>query len=475
MAKKPPTIDDGRSMEITRQALADREHEAAADSGIDVDLAQTLVGEQDGDPPNGSAPRNASIAASGSPVAPSPAIITLEASVPAFIDSRRNNVSPRTAMTYRSALRRFLRYIDDQERINPESSISRLSDRLDLLLDYADDLAQSGLSESTYTLYLKALNQWLDYLFESNILGDDITATTYQRLRDKLSAKTHISLKSTNLKPEKERRAPGDEVIARFLRAAREDDTVDPDASLDDQRRGELRRLRNIAILETLVSTGARISEVMGLDVGDLLDDEAAVIRRGVGKGDKSRAVFFDEVAWFAVQAYMGETGVRRASHPIFLRHDRGAGDKIMRLSDTGAQREIRRLRSKVVLSLCEDLVRLLLADHAPTEDHVAHLAARIAEDDAWPEQLTNAQNARPELADDVYRLRIQIRQARETTAHSFRHAFATKVLSNTGDLAGTQDLMGHANPNTTRRYAKLSRERLRQLHREGVSRSKSG
>jgi site-specific recombinase XerD len=294
-------------------------------------------------------------------------------------------------------------------------------------------------------------------------------------MRDKLSAKTQISLKSTNLKPEKERRAPGDEVIERFLRAAREDDTVDPDASTADQRRGELRRLRNVAILETLVSTGARIGEVMGFDVGDLLDDKAAVIRRGVGKGDKSRVVFFDEIAWFAVQAYMGETGVSQASDPIFLRHDRGAGDKIKRLSETGAQREIRRLRSQVVLDLCEDLVRLLLADHDPTEDHVAHLAARIGEDEAWPEQLAIAQHAHPELADQVYRLRMYIRQARETTAHSFRHAFATKVLSNTGDLAATQDLMGHASPDTTRRYAKLSSERLRQVHREGVKRSLPG
>jgi len=471
MPEKPRAIDDSRSKEIAQQALADREREASQDGEVDVILAQDRIEEHNEDLSNGSNSRKTNRSPSGSSAAPFPAM-TLEASVPAFIDSRRSNVSPSTSMTYRTALRRFLRYLDTQEPVNPDSSVSRLSNRLDLLLSYADNLAQSGLSESTYTLYLTALNQWLDYLFENNVLGDDITATDYQRLRDRLSAKTHISLKSTNLKPEKERRAPGDEVIDQFLRAARTDDTVDPDASLDDQRRGELRRLRNVAILETLVSTGARIGEVMGLNVGDLLDDKAAVIRRGVGKGDKSRVVFFDDAAWFAVQAYIGETGVSRASHPLFLRHDRGAGDKIKRLGETGAQREIRRLRSRVILSLCEDMVRLLLADHDLTEDHIAHLATRVAEDEAWPQQLANAQHAHPELADQVYRLRMQIRQARETTAHSFRHAFATKVLSNTGDLAATQDLMGHASPDTTRRYAKLSSERLRQVHREGLTRS---
>jgi len=408
---------------------------------------------------------------SSSSVAPS-RTMTLEASVPAFLASRRNNVSPNTSATYETALHRFLDFLEGHDVLGPESPTLSLADHLTVLLEYADSLAHSGLSESTYRLYLTVLNQWLDYLFESNILGDDITATDHQRLRDQLSAKTHVSLKSVDLKPEKERRAPGDEVIQRFLRAARHDNTVDPDASRDDQRRGELRRLRNVAILETLVSTGARISEVMGLNVGDLLDDQAALIRRGVGKGDKPRVIYFDEVAWFALQAYIGETGVTHGSDPVFLRHDRGAGDQIKRLSAKSAQREIRRLRSKVVLSLAKDLTRLLLGDHDPTEDHIAYLAARVAEDEAWPEQLADAQKSHTELADGVYRLRMQIRQARQTTAHSFRHAFATTILTQSGDLAATQDLMGHADPGTTRRYAKLSSERLRKVHRECVNRS---
>jgi len=84
-----------------------------------------------------------------------------------------------------------------------------------------------------------------------------------------------------------------------------------------------------VALLETLISTGARIGEVVGFNVGDLLDDRAADIRRGVGKGDKRRVVFFDDRAWFALQAYLGETGAAHGHMPIFLRHDRGAGGKI--------------------------------------------------------------------------------------------------------------------------------------------------
>jgi site-specific recombinase XerD len=187
---------------------------------------------------------------------------------------------------------------------------------------------------------------------------------------------------SANLKPERERRPPGDALIERFLHVARHDTTVGTDASPAARRRAELRRLRNVALLETLISTGARIGEAVGLNVGDLLDD------------------------------------------------------------------------------------------HDLAEGHVAHLAGRLAEDDAWPEELSQAQRAHPELTDQVYGLRMKIRQAREVTAHSFRHALGTKLLEETGDLAAVQELLGHADPGTTRRYSGLSDEQLRQVHREGLRRS---
>lgn len=39
-------------------------------------------------------------------------------------------------------------------------------------------------------------------------------------------------------------------------------------------------------------------------------------------------------------------------------------------------------------------------------------------------------------------------------SGHQLRHGFANRVLDRTGDLATTQDLMGHASPATTRIYA---------------------
>lgn len=45
---------------------------------------------------------------------------------------------------------------------------------------------------------------------------------------------------------------------------------------------------------------------------------------------------------------------------------------------------------------------------------------------------------------------------------HSLRHMAGQVVYDHTGDLGLTQDFLRHANPNTTRRYVKPQRGRLR-------------
>lgn len=396
---------------------------------------------------------------------PSNPTAPLRGTLSGFLTTYKGNTSPSTQATYATALRRFFRYLDSDECDAPDadSPTPCLAHHLDVLLDYADRLAQSGLSEATYRLYLTALGQWLDYLFEANLLGNGVTATDFQRLRSRLSGRLRISLKSTDLRPEQERSAPPDELIERLITLARRD-VPDPDLGDADRRRAELRRLRNVAFLETLVSTGARIGEVLGLNVGDLLDDQAAVIRRGVGKGDKERVIFFDDRAWRALQTYLGEVRAGRSDTPIFRRHDRAAGGEVLRLGVHGGEGALRKYRAQLVRVLCEELVVMLLPD-APDERHIL-LADRLEDGDEWPDELAQALHAQPGVTDDAYRLKRWIAQARRVTAHSFRHAFGTTLLEETGDLASVQDLMGHADPGTTRRYSKLSDERLRQVHR---------
>jgi integrase/recombinase XerC len=70
------------------------------------------------------------------------------------------------------------------------------------------------------------------------------------------------------------------------------------------------RALRDRAVLETFYSTGARLSELAGLNAGDI-DAQAGVIRL-FGKGRKERIVPIGSKALEAIQAYRQTGGVRQ-------------------------------------------------------------------------------------------------------------------------------------------------------------------
>lgn len=167
-----------------------------------------------------------------------------------------------------------------------------------------------------------------------------------------------------------------------------------------DTKRKQLIELRNLALIHTLRSTGCRVSEVVGLHRNDLrTEDRAALV---TGKGSKQRLVYFDDTAWSAVTSYLSArdaTGVGGLPNEIvFCRYDREATGRI--------------------LAITTNVVRYVLNQLEKDGQTAEHL---------WP--------------------------------HRFRHRYGMRVLAQTHDLAATQDLMGHADPKTTRVYAKLDDE----------------
>ena len=80
---------------------------------------------------------------------------------------------------------------------------------------------------------------------------------------------------------------------------------VDQAATLLDGAGGDdsPKALRDRAVLELLYATGVRISELCGLDVGDV--DHSRRVVRVLGKGDRERVVPFGRPAQAAVTAWL--------------------------------------------------------------------------------------------------------------------------------------------------------------------------
>lgn len=165
------------------------------------------------------------------------------------------------------------------------------------------------------------------------------------------------------------------------------------------------RKERNIALLEFLASSGCRISEVTELNIQDIdIGNRSVVV---TGKGSKERLVFFSQSTADSLIVYWEVRKSNMATDPAFGRHDRGAGHK-----------RIKRMTPTTARNIVKDIAAIAGID------------------------------------------------VTKFSPHYFRHAFAIRVLSETGNLALVQDLLGHKDPKSTRVYAKIRSEDLRDKHR---------
>lgn len=162
--------------------------------------------------------------------------------------------------------------------------------------------------------------------------------------------------------------------------------------------------LRSRAILELLYGTGARISELIALDVDDidLTDREFATVRL-MGKGNKERIVPVGSYALDAVDAYLvrGRPALAAA----------GRGNAALFLNTRGN---------------------------------------RLSRQSAWT-TITQAAS-RAGLTETV-------------SPHTLRHSFATHLLSGGADIRIVQELLGHASVTTTQLYTRVTPETLREVY----------
>jgi site-specific recombinase XerD len=324
---------------------------------------------------------------------------TVAAAIEAFRSDLGIRRSVHTVEAYTTALRHFQAYCAEVQKPAEQMLVTDLTP--DMVLSFIRWLqASNPVSPSTQDNYLTALSRFYRWL----LLEEKATYSTadYARLQERLE-----DVRGRR-PPRPLPHVPAEEAVQALLAAAYATPLPQNPNSING-RRATLRRLRNIALLEALRTTGARVGELAALHRGDLdYERQAAVV---TGKGRKQRLVFFDDTAWGILTHYLkvradGVSGRSLGSLPLFARHDRGAGEQILPLT------------TNTIRSVLSDLCNLAGLDQS-------------------------------------------------ITPHLLRHRFATRVLGATHDLAATQDLLGHASPTTTRIYAKLTDEDTAEAHRQ--------
>ena len=160
-------------------------------------------------------------------------------------------------------------------------------------------------------------------------------------------------------------------------------------------------QLRDRALLELLYATGARVTEVVSLDLDDILDDSNVL--RVTGKGNKQRLVPFGSFARDALNAYLVRGRPALAAH--------GRGTPALFLGARGA-----RLGRQHVWMIIQSVAER------------ANLTAQVS-------------------------------------PHTFRHSFATHLLSGGADVRSVQELLGHASVATTQIYTQVTIDTLRESY----------
>ncbi len=286
-----------------------------------------------------------------------------------------------TVESYRRYLGRFAQWV------TVSSAASSVGDiNVDLVRDYRLHLARSTgpdgreLKRITQGYYLIALRALLRYLSVQRDM--DVMAA------DKIELPKAGARNVSFLKLEEMDRLMGS-----------------PDVS-------EEAGLRDRAILETLFSTGLRVSELVKLN-REQIDFERKELGI-IGKGNRARVVFLSDDAAVWIKKYLDSR--EDYFKPLFIRYaGRGIAGKDgekMRLTTRSVQRLVARYAKTAMLQV-------------------------------------------------------------KTTPHTLRHSFATDLLSGGADIRSVQEMLGHKSITTTQVYTHVTDKRLKEVHRAFHSRKK--
>lgn len=169
---------------------------------------------------------------------------------------------------------------------------------------------------------------------------------------------------------------------------------------------------RDQAILETLYSTGIRVSELVSLNMDDI--DFLSEVIHIRGKGKKERITPISSSALQAIQHYMEFRNKRAQSNNHF-------DARVLFVNKHGQRLSTRSVRRKM-----DKYLKMAGLDPA-------------------------------------------------ISPHTLRHSFATHMLNNGADLRSVQELLGHQSLSTTQVYTHLTTRKLKEVYEDSHPRESMG
>ena len=289
-----------------------------------------------------------------------------------------------------------------------------------LSLDFIAKLEhEKGFSEHTLRAYHKDLLQFDIFLkAEKRSSLESVNHLLLRRflavLRSKNYSKTTIARKLASIRSFFKFLIREGELVANpfeMLRTPKQDKKLphflsitEVDVLLKTPDSSTVMGLRDMAVMETLYSTGIRVSELVGLDEGSI--DFIAGMIKVQGKGKKERLVPIGSPAIKAINEYIDSKSMSKKqdeksasrSEPLFLNKYGG------RLTARSVARSLDKYLKVSGINLL-------------------------------------------------------------TSPHTFRHSFATHLLDKGADLRSVQEMLGHSSLSTTQVYTHITTERLKNVY----------
>lgn len=309
--------------------------------------------------------------------------MTLELLIADFLEylEIQKGCSPLTIREYRHYLQRFYNWLTENSPVTkPEDINLELIRKYRLYLAHLRARGGLPLERVTQSYHIVALRAFLRYL----MVQRDIDTLS----PDKIELPKQGSRSPAFLNPDQMERLLSSPQISNMI------------------------GLRDRTILETLFSTGLRVSELVNLnrDQVDLKRKEFGV----KGKGNKLRVVFLSDTAAEWIERYLRSR--QDNFKPLFIRHsgkvDAGNNGEKMRLTARSVQNIVTRYAKRAGLPI-------------------------------------------------------------EATPHTLRHSFATDLLISGADIRSVQEMLGHESIRTTQVYTHVTNRHLKEVHKAFHSRNR--